>query len=82
MREEIMALVNEQLKEESEENTPFTISLWDLGGQDKFISTHHLFLYTEAAVLIVMDITKELCELIESNFKFGYLNSAIDVLHY
>ena len=29
-----------------------------------------------------MDITKELYELIGSNFHFGYLNSAIDVLHY
>ena len=29
-----------------------------------------------------MDITKELYELIGSNFQFGYLNSAVDVLHY
>ena len=81
-REEIMALVNQQLEEESEENTPFSISLWDLGGQDEFISTHHLFLDTEATILIVMDITKELYELIGSSFQFGYLNSAVDVLHY
>ena len=81
-REEIMELSNKELKEESEERTPFTISLWDLGGQDEFISTHHLFLDAEATILIVMDITKELYELIGSNFQFGYLNSAVDVLHY
>ena len=81
-REEIMMLANKELKEESEENTPFSISLWDLGGQDEFISTHHLFLDTEATLLIVMDITKELYQLIGSNFQFGYLNSAVDVLHY
>ena len=79
---EIINLVTEKLEEESKENTPFSISLWDLGGQDEFISTHHLFLDAEAAVLIVMDITKELYELIECNFQFGYLNSAVDVLHY
>ena len=81
-REEIMGLANKPLKQESEENTPFSISLWDLGGQDEFISTHHLFLNIEATILIVMDITKELYELIGSNFQFGYLNSAVDVLHY
>ena len=81
-RRKIMALATKQLKEESEENTPFTISLWDLGGQDEFISTHHLFLNIDATILIVMDITKELYELIGSNFHFGYLNSAVDVLHY
>ena len=36
-RVKIMALVTKQLKEESEENMPFSISLWDLGGQDEFI---------------------------------------------
>ena len=45
-------------------------------------STHHLFLNIDATILIVMDITKELYELIGSNFQFGYLNSAVDVLHY
>ena len=79
---EIIKLVTEELEEESEENTPFSISLWDLGGQDEFISTHHIFLDKEATILIVMDITKGLYELIGRNFHFGYLNSAVDVLHY
>ena len=80
--EEIMVLVNKKTEEESKENTPFSISLWDLGGQDEFISTHHLFLNIDATILIVMDITKGLYELIGSSFQFGYLNSSVDVLHY
>ena len=70
------------LHEESDESTPFTISLWDLGGQDEFISTHHLFLDSKATILIVMDITKSLHQLIGQNFELGYLNSPAEVLHY
>ena len=43
----------------SKENIPFTLRLWDLGGQNDFITTHHLFLDVEATTLIVMDITKD-----------------------
>ena len=43
----------------SKENTPFTLRLWDSGGQNDFITTHHLFLDVQATTLIVMDITKE-----------------------
>ena len=67
---------------ELEVQTPFTLSVWDLGGQDEFISTHHLFLSTEATLLIVMDITKGLHQLIGGNFELGYLNSPAEVLHY
>ena len=81
-KKEIITLGKEPSKQESEEKTPFSISLWDLGGQDEFISTHHLFLNIDTTILIVMDITKELYELIGSNFQFGYLNSAVDVLYY
>ena len=70
------------LHQESNEGTPFTISLWDLGGQDEFISTHHLFLDSKATILIVMDITKSLHQLIGRNFELGYLNSPAEVLHY
>ena len=42
----------------SKENTPFTLRMWDLGGQNDFITTHHLFLDTGAATLVVMDVTK------------------------
>ena len=43
----------------SKEGTPFTLRLWDLGGQNDFMTTHHLFLDVGAATLIVMDVTKE-----------------------
>ena len=81
-KEEIMALATKQIKKESEESTPFSISLWDLGGQDEFISTHHLFLDSKATIFIVMDITKSLHQLIGRNFELGYLNSPAEVLHY
>ena len=68
--------------QESNVGTPFTISIWDLGGQDEFISTHHLFLDSKATILIVMDITKSLHQLIGRNFELGYLNSTAEVLHY
>ena len=81
-KKKMITLRQKPSKQDSEESTWFSISLWDLGGQDEFISTHHLFLNIDATILIVMDITKELYELIGSNFQFGYLNSAVDVLHY
>ena len=81
-KEKLMVLANKQLQDNYEENTPVSISLWDLGGQDEFISTNHLFINIEATILIVMDIAKGLYELIGSTFQFGYLNRAVDVLHY
>ena len=42
-----------------EQYTPFTLRLWDLGGQNDFMTTHHLFLDVGAATLIVIDVTKE-----------------------
>ena len=67
---------------ESEEQMPFTLSVWDLGGQDEFISTQHLFFNTEATILIVMDITKGLHKLMGGKSELGYLNSPADVLYY
>ena len=71
-----------RLEPESEESTPCTISVWDLGGQNEFISTHHLFLNVEAFVLVVMDITKGLHELVGGNMELGYLNTPAEFLHY
>ena len=45
-----------------DEDVPFTLRLWDLGGQNDFLTTHHLFLDTEATTVIVMDITKKFDE--------------------
>ena len=46
----------------SKEDQPFTLRLWDLGGQNEFLITHHLFLDVDATTVIVMDITKEFSE--------------------
>ena len=54
-KKELFDNENVTIKQDSEDETHFTISVWDLGGQDEFISTHHLFLNTEATTLIVMD---------------------------
>ena len=81
-RKELIGNKDAIMEPEVKEETPFTLSVWDLGGQDEFISTHHLFLNTEATILIVMDITKGLHQLIGGNFELGYLNSPAEVLHY
>ena len=46
----------------SEDNVPYTLRLWDLGGQNDFLTTHHLFLDVDATTVIVMDITKDFKE--------------------
>ena len=81
-KKQLMDNMKVTIEQESEERTPFTISVWDLGGQDEFISTHHLFLNIEAFILIVLDITKGLHQLIGRNFDLGYLNTPAEVLHY
>ena len=78
-RKEIMDVIPRQ---ESAEETPFSISLWDLGGQDEFIATHHLFLNTEATIVIVMDITKGMNQLVGGKFVLGDINSVVESLDY
>ena len=82
IRNELIENKDTIVEPELEEETPFTLSVWDLGGQDEFISTHHLFLNTEATILIVMDITKGLHQLVGGNSELRYLNSPAEVLHY
>ena len=69
-------------RQESAEKTPFAISLWDLGGQDEFIATHHLFLNTEATIVIVMDITKGMHQLVGKEYVFGDINSVVESFDY
>ena len=45
--------------EKTSTQQPFTLRLWDLGGQNEFLTTHHLFLDVEATTVIVMDITMD-----------------------
>ena len=44
----------------SAHDIPYSINLWDHGGQNEFMVTHHLFLKAEALILIVMDISLDL----------------------
>ena len=78
-KKEISGMVPRQ---KSKEGIPFTISLWDLGGQDEFIATHNLFLNTEATILIVMDITKGMNQLVGGKFVLGDINSVVESLDY
>ena len=83
--EKLRAQTDEDQKREEPQNSsgaPFTISLWDLGGQNEFIATHHLFLGAEATALIVMDITKSLKFTLGENRRIGYLNNPLEFLHY
>ena len=81
-RDLILRSGNLAQEQESEENTRFSISLWDLGGQDEFIATHHLFLNTEATIVIVMDITKGMHQLVGGKYVFGDINSVVESLDY
>ena len=43
IREELINNKDAIVQPELEEETPFTLSVWDLGGQGEFISTHHRY---------------------------------------
>ena len=67
---------------ESETDIPYTLTLWDLGGQNEFMTIHHIFLNVQATTVIVMDITKKLKQRIGIQTKLDYLNTPDEVLHY
>ena len=58
------------------------VTLWDLGGQNEFLTTHHLFLDAESTTLIVMDITKPLHQMLDKDPKLGQPNTPAEVLKY
>ena len=58
------------------EYEPFTLRLWDLGGQNDFLTTHHLFLDVEATTVIVMDVTKEFNRKFDKDLKLKQNNPA------
>ena len=71
----------------SNDNEPFTLRLWDLGGQNDFLTTHHLFLDVEATTVIVMDVTKEFNRKFEHpdkdlKLKQNNPSSPKDIMHY
>ena len=49
-----------QIRDSHVDDIPYSINLWDHGGQNEFMVTHHLFLKAEALILIVMDISLDL----------------------
>ena len=86
-KEQALATFDKISENESKENTPFTLRLWDLGGQNDFQSTHHLFLDVNATTVIVMDITKEFSEQFEHpdkdlKLKQSNPSSPEEIMHY
>ena len=77
-------LTHEETLEElqSSDEIPISIRLWDLGGQNEFLTTQHLFLNSHSTTLIVMDITKPLHQMLERNPKLGHPNTPAEVLRY
>ena len=69
-------------EQEHNSDTHMTVTLWDLGGQNEFLTTHHLFLHAESTTLIVMDITKPLHQELDKDTKLGHPNTPAEVLHY
>ena len=86
MSEKFQRLVSTQIdwaaQEVSNENVPFSLKLWDLGGQNDFINTHHLFLDVEATTLIVLDTTKKIHESFKGKIKLGNPKTPGEVLCY
>ena len=66
----------------SDERIPFSLTLWDLGGQDDFMATHHLFLHADVTTVIVMDITQKFHQPLQQKAKFGSPNTPAEVLCY
>ena len=82
MKRAILAHKTSTVQEESNSTMPFSLVLWDLGGQNEFITTHHLFLDVAATTLVVMDITKGLHHHLEEKPKLGHPNTPAEVLSY
>ena len=82
MKKAILSHKTSIAQEESNSTMPFCLVLWDLGGQNEFITTHHLFLDVAATTLVVMDITKGLHHHLEEKPKLGHPNTPAEVLSY
>ena len=82
IKKAILAHKTSTAQEESNSTMPFSLVLWDLGGQNEFITTHHLFLDVAATTLVVMDITKGLHHHLEEKPKLGHPNTPAEVLSY
>ena len=82
MRNKILTHEHTLRNKQADTEIPLSIRLWDLGGQNEFLTTHHLFLNTYSTTLIVMDITKPIDQVLETSPKLGHPNTPAEVLHY
>ena len=65
--------ITERPFEGNPEENFLKLNIWDFGGQDDFIATHHLFLDVESTNVIVMDMSKDLDEELKKETKQGQL---------
>ena len=70
----------------SDERIPYSVNIWDHGGQNEFIITNQLFLNIEAFNLLVMDISLDLniplMQSSDSGGKFGIPKTPAQILCY
>ena len=70
----------------SDERIPYSVNIWDHGGQNEFIITNQLFLNVEAFILMVMDISLDinipLKQSLDAKGKFGIPKTPAQILCY
>ena len=70
----------------SDDRIPYSINIWDHGGQSEFILTNHLFLNVQAFILMAMDISldlnKPLKQSVDAKGKFGIPKTPAQILCY
>ena len=70
----------------SDERIPYSVNIWDYGGQNEFIITNQLFLNVEAFILMVMDISLDLNiplkQSSDAEGKFSIPKTPAQILHY
>ena len=70
----------------SDDRIPYSINIWDHGGQNEFIITNQLFLNIEAFILMVMDISLDLNiplkQSSDAKGKFGLPKTPAQILCY
>ncbi|XP_052801366.1 uncharacterized protein LOC128232066 [Mya arenaria] len=59
---------HEEIRKESDyPGNPPLVSVWDFAGQNLYYSTHHFFLNKRSIYLLLMDMTKQLSDLVEES---------------
>ena len=85
-REQLLLHQKRKISNPSESSIDYSIGLWDYGGHTEFLSTHQLFLNIESTILILLDMSKPLKEIINKDIgldtKPEVPVKAIDFLNY